>query len=238
MGAPSFCGQGVCQLPAPRPCIYRPHGPHPHPHPHPHLAALPRCQVSMPRCWCRCLKTRPAGRCTWCSTSAAADSTPTAVRRDGRALCACWARLCMSGFEAAMLPRLQCSAARGSQGARRGALPRPPAQLLPAGEVCCPGGKRDVGDADDIATALREAQVGREPGPDSGALRQAAVCLAQPSVSFRCLPCTPASLSSLYLWLVSCLWALLARRRSWESTRWPSRWWAACLPSCPSTCCR
>lgn len=38
----------------------------------------------------------------------------------------------------------------------------------PAGEVCCPGGKRDEGDADDIATALREAEVGREEAAGAG----------------------------------------------------------------------
>lgn len=40
---------------------------------------LRRCQASLQRCWCPCLRTQPAARCTWCSTSAPASSRRTAV---------------------------------------------------------------------------------------------------------------------------------------------------------------
>lgn len=39
------------------------------------------------------------------------------------------------------------------------ARPHDPSTATAAGEVCFPGGKREPGDADDISTALREAQV-------------------------------------------------------------------------------
>ncbi|KAL4434263.1 hypothetical protein ABPG75_000704 [Micractinium tetrahymenae] len=56
-----------------------------------------------------------------------------------------------------------------------------------SGEVCFPGGKRDLGDADDIATALREAQ--EELGIDPAAV-QVVGCLP-PFLSKHLLSVTP-----------------------------------------------
>ncbi|KAL4424924.1 hypothetical protein ABPG77_009653 [Micractinium sp. CCAP 211/92] len=56
-----------------------------------------------------------------------------------------------------------------------------------SGEVCCPGGKRDEGDADDIATALREAE--EELGIDPAAVTVVG-CLP-PFLSKHLLSVTP-----------------------------------------------